>query len=168
MNQTVKQELKSPEISNKLLARFMGWTYDYSGIHWAVPTTDNLIPESENYRSGTRLLDGELMFHKSWDWLIPVIEKISKLNLPDPDGSSEDWQPFPRTFGMINDENGNFMFRFNRYGLHEAPVLIDAAYSAVVEFLEGYMKTRKAVEYDDCGRPDTDPNFDPRDIDFKL
>lgn len=66
--------------------------------------------------------------------------------LPDPDNCSESWQPFPRTFGMANDDNGYFMFRFNRYGIHEAPVLIDAAYSAVVELLSGLKLRQKGGE----------------------
>lgn len=82
-------------------------------------------------------------YKNSWDNLMPVIEKISKLNIPDPDGVSENFNPYPRTFGMVNDDNGNFMFRFNRFHLHEAPILIDAAYEAVIYFLNNYYETGK-------------------------
>ena len=47
--------------NNKLIAEFMqesseGFNlYDYNGCHYKV---------------------GELMFHTSWDWLMPVVEKI--------------------------------------------------------------------------------------------
>lgn len=61
---------------NKLIANFMGWTYDYSGVKWAVPIEKDLIPKTENYVSGTRLFDNELKFDKNWNWLMAVIDRI--------------------------------------------------------------------------------------------
>lgn len=75
-------------------------------------------------------------YHISWDELMPVVEKISRLNMPDPDGVSETWQPWPRTFGMLNDDTGNPMVRFNRYPVFEATTLIEAVWLAVVYFIE--------------------------------
>ena len=51
--------------NNKLIAEFMqegseGFNlYDYNGCHYKVD---------------------ELMFYDSWDWLMPVVEKIERLN----------------------------------------------------------------------------------------
>lgn len=143
--------MKTNQEANKLIADFMERRYDYL----ACDACDKIDPELDSPETGSRVTkccpksignygktyrpygssSADLKYDTSWDWLMPVIEKISKLNLPDTDGSSEYWQPFPRTFGMTNDDNGNFMFRFNRYCLHEAPNLIDAAYSAVVDFI---------------------------------
>jgi hypothetical protein len=72
-----------------------------------------------------------LKYHYSWDWLMPVIEKISKIEMDDD-------STYPCTFGMINQENGLFMFRFNRYPIFEHSLLITAAYFAVLNYIEHY------------------------------
>lgn len=119
--------------NNKLIAEFMGWSYDYSGIKWAVPITDDLIPESDNYKSGSRLLDEELTFHKNWNWLMPVIEKIANLELKYLNAEGF-FNPYPTTFGQQNDD-GLFVFRLPSHRLHSHQNLIEAAYNAVVEFI---------------------------------
>lgn len=81
--------------------------------------------------------DEDLKYHTSWDWLMPVIDKIS-LHQYD-DKSWEGCPPYndyawPRTFGMIS-EDGKYLFRFNAQPLFEADKLIDAAWQAVVYFI---------------------------------
>lgn len=142
------------EENNQLIAEFMGkacWAPYWNNKQTHYVSYRRTKADCMNLICGSQLLYSmnakpgliPLHYHSDWNWLIPVIEKISKLNLPDPDNCSESWQPFPRTFGMANDDNGYFMFRFNRYGIHEAPVLIDAAYSAVVELLSGLKLRQK-------------------------
>jgi hypothetical protein len=70
-------------------------------------------------------------YDKSWDELIPVIEKISKIPFDGRDTF------YPRTFGMT-DEEGNFMFRFNGHCLFAHKELIKAAYAAVVDLIKTY------------------------------
>lgn len=57
--------------SNEVLAKFMGFTKgpDY----WAPPIELSYLAESM-----ANPLD--LKFHKSWDWLMPVVEKIEGLS----------------------------------------------------------------------------------------
>ena len=43
---------------------------------------------------------------------------------------------------MLNDETGEFMFRFNRCSLYEDKELINAAYSAVCGFIENVIKEK--------------------------
>ena len=71
----------------------------------------------------------DLEYHSSWDWLMPVIEKICFIM------NNEKEFFYPRTFGMTNHE-GDFMFRFNMGGLYTEPKLIDAAFKAVVAFIK--------------------------------
>ena len=82
----------------------------------------------------------------SWDWneLMPVIEKISKLKFKYLN-VEEEFSPYPRTFGMVSEE-GLFMFCFNCGQLFSAETLIEAAWSAVVDFLEQYKDEIKATE----------------------
>lgn len=105
------------ESSNKLIAEFMGMK---QGI-----IVDGLGFYHPN----------ELEYHTSWDWLMPVIEKIASMSLKYRN-VDEYFNPFPQTFGMKNKE-GLSMFRFHVGFLHCNETLIGAAYSAVVEFLEG-------------------------------
>jgi hypothetical protein len=70
-----------------------------------------------------------LTLNSSWDWLMPVIESISKQQFEDGD------RCYPRTFGMIS-EGGQFMFRFNRHQLFSADTLIEAAFNAVIDRLQ--------------------------------
>lgn len=71
-------------------------------------------------------------YKTDWAWLMPVVERICKHKFEDGE------TVYVRTFGMINEDTGAFMVRFNRYGLHEGRDLIDAVYSAVVEFITWY------------------------------
>ena len=73
---------------NKLIAEFMG------GIPSSVPNLINLpqtigessifcVRGSEELPSGTYKVEriNELEYHSSWDWLMPVVEKIYQLGL---------------------------------------------------------------------------------------
>lgn len=101
---------------NELIAEFLGWRKDdwnqwissFNGAHFDV---------------------GELRYNQQWDWLMPVVEKISKMQYEDGE------QSFPRTFGMTSD-NGRMLFRFNRQPLWEKDTLIEVTYLAVVEFIK--------------------------------
>ncbi len=64
--------MKDPKVLNKLIAEFMG-----------VKPVDNWFDGFELYKAGLPFAYGtmgngtdELKFKSSWDWLMPVIEKI--------------------------------------------------------------------------------------------
>lgn len=83
----------------------------------------------------------ELKYHESFDWLMPVVEKIAKIETNDKVYNGEDSyfdSYFPRTFAMINCETREFMVRLNRNPLHQSTSLIEASYKAVVEFIKWY------------------------------
>lgn len=107
-----------------LIAEYLGWKN--RNEYYKVP---NLYPVTDYDTGWTECLPLEMEFNTRWDWLMPVIEKISKEVFKD-GGIS-----YPITFGMINPDNGNYMFRFHRCSLFEAPNLINAAFEAVGEFL---------------------------------
>lgn len=117
--------MKTEEENNRLIAEFMG-------LKW-IKQSDNIFP-SGHYEKGEDWYGIDFInYATSWDWLMPVIEKISRIEY----GRSEDGidTAYPRTFGMLNND-GKPMFRINRYGLHEAQTLIEAAYEGVIEFIE--------------------------------
>jgi hypothetical protein len=56
--------------NNKLIAEFMGVK--------AISRASNTM-----YYEGNESLGIELMYHKSWDWLMPVVEKIKCTDLSE-------------------------------------------------------------------------------------
>lgn len=58
--------------NNKLIAEFMGARYNQIFGVW----TSDIIPLN-NY--GNPSSTQQLKYHKSWDWLMPLVEKIEKL-----------------------------------------------------------------------------------------
>ena len=60
---------------NKLIAEFMG--FQKTNIGW-YDSEETMPPLSNTYDSNT-FDEHELAFHKSWDWLMPVVEKIESL-----------------------------------------------------------------------------------------
>jgi hypothetical protein len=116
---------------HELIAEFMGW-----GI-------DNSFPDKNHvYRLHGRIeTKNTFKFHESWDWLMPVVEKIAKIVTPENEiihnGDESRFDSFyPRTFGMLNAETKQFMVRINRFPLYQADTLIDAAYQSVVDFIK--------------------------------
>lgn len=101
---------------NKLIAEFMGWEYNSTGF-WEETIFD---------------FHKELKFHSSWDWLMPVVEKI--------------W--------MII-ENRESLFYFNtEFDTEKEHTVYSSRYTgnnkedcwlAVIEFIKWYNKQGKEV-----------------------
>jgi len=111
---------------NKMIAEFM-----------KIPYCDRCASECEMYKFGEGVYYNpyQMRYPSSWDWLMPVIEKIAKFQFGDIHTHQD--AGYPRTFGMISPE-GKFMVRLNRCALFEADTLIEAAYLAVVDFITWY------------------------------
>jgi hypothetical protein len=113
--------------NNKAIANFMGVKIGEDGYSWRPGCTEPLQERHLNY-------------HASWGWLMPVIEKISRIEVErkvnEDTGETIVWTHYPVTFGMLDSETGRPMFRFYASGLFEADTLIEAAYEAVVDFVK--------------------------------
>ena len=113
--------------------------YDSYGQQVPCYWTDNDLYRTPTFGSPDKSLKNFLdasEYQTSWAWLMPVIEKISISEYDDGE------KMYPRTFGMQNEDTGQFMFRFNRQQLFEADTLIEAAYNAVISYLRGYQADR--------------------------
>jgi hypothetical protein len=140
---------------NKLIAEFMGFEEKDAEINVPHPAGSGLIrtcyvdgykywryAEDENKNETT------IHYHTSWDWLMPVLLKISDIHYPDywngrqPDDVGE-WDncAYPRTFGM-RDKDGNYMVRLNANVLFSAPTLIEATWLAVTNFITDYNQNK--------------------------
>lgn len=101
--------------SNRLIARFIGWEEQTD------PTERWLGSFRDNYGKLWKNTEKEpLLFHTSWDWLIPVVEKI--LN---------------KGYTM---EGVNLTAKIR---LHLSTPSLLFTYNAVVEFIKWYNKQNK-------------------------
>lgn len=96
---------------NELIAEFMGIPQmnDYKGVMWDIERTGEQIYS---------VRPDELRYHSSWDWLMPVVQKIYAL-----------YDEF--NFTTIDQENRflNVLDLYVRYP-------ISTTYHAVVEFIK--------------------------------
>ena len=126
--------------NNKLIAEFMGDYFD-TGLEPAYYI---------RYNKEYKIEDSQ--FHKSWDWLMPVVEKIESLDLKE---YGYQWEGID---GKTEYNNGSICveieqdrcwiymnlsldpfhtFNEKSRGV-EFPTKIEATYAAVVEFIEYY------------------------------
>lgn len=133
---------------NKLIAEFMGynlvipsmrrypnnWKTSYWERNYDIEkhTTDHVLCEENG-----------LKYHSSWDWLMPVVEKIEKLSTIsfeckyyDPDYKREDYEV--KSFYFIysfSSQNKKFIANSNNK--------LEAYWLAVVEFIKYYNSCQK-------------------------
>jgi len=121
---------------NELIAVFMGFSCCDTGQDrfWNPPSQPQATVNDWEYH--TNHLDD---FRTSWDWLMPVVEKISQIRCA-PDSEVDHDCFYLRTFGMLNATTNKPMVRLNRCPVFEADTLIEATYLAVVDFIKSYNK----------------------------
>jgi hypothetical protein len=67
--------------NNRLIAEFMGLLKGtHSGLppYWVIPTEDNC--QGEAVMLHELIKEEDLKYHSSWDWLMPVVGKITSTN----------------------------------------------------------------------------------------
>lgn len=151
---TRKEEIRG---SNALIAEFLGgkirraWTindsvcYIWTGVF--VKEWEALIGlPTRNEAKESHILIDQLHFHDSWDWLMPVVEEISRMECERRrDEDDKKWIIFtycPTTFGMLA-ESGQVRVRFYAHSEHLADNLIKATWDAVVDFIKSYNKQKQ-------------------------
>lgn len=150
MNSAEKTQLTIPQVSGSaLIAEFMGIkeiqsTYNSYGKECPFWYTRYLTYRTGSYGEPNKSFDQFLedaKFKTSWDWLMPVLEKIVKT--PIGDGIEYVKYPNLRTFGMINENTGNVMVRINGSQVFESTQLIEATYDAVIDFLKWWSSAER-------------------------
>ena len=67
--------------NNKLIAEFLGW--EKSEMKLFVPTVSTVYRTIEYYNGekvvGSFTHPSSMKFHKSWDWLMPIVEKVESM-----------------------------------------------------------------------------------------
>jgi hypothetical protein len=128
---------------NRIIAHFMNYFYIKDFDTYSIPEQERLKVDSfsYSYEFSDIFKSKELKFHLSYDWLMPVIEKIENLNL-DEFGLGE-------FVSNISNRQG-FYCEFRLRNSYETKISdsfgdskIDAIYNAVIEFINWYNETFK-------------------------
>ncbi len=123
--------------SNKLIAEFMGavGTPKYNPTEWDVYITGCLDVDSDDEKAQHFYTPDEMKYHKEWNWLMPVVEKIN------------DTERYEVCIGdchchITDTENDNFKVRALTLSL-QGKTTIEATYQAVVEFIKWYDQNKE-------------------------
>ena len=104
--------------NNKLIAEFMGLETPFNEISDATLYTYKGIEEASAITFVVDVELHEMRYHLSWDWLMPVVEKIKILVMEDDSDelyNSEEWDNITHTLVQIE---------------------IKSVYQAVLEFIK--------------------------------
>ena len=128
---------------NKIIAEFMGYKLMpcNNGKAWdigkSIPSKDHLLPIQGVLHTGN-----ELKFYTSWDWLMPVVEKIEMISKYDIqsiyDERSEFMGWYPDIFSMYPKDNICDFLSDLRF-----KTKLEATYKAVVEFIKWYNQNKE-------------------------
>jgi hypothetical protein len=108
---------------NKLIAEFMGYelvgnTYSKNnGMHWFI----------------------EPQYHESWDWLMPVVEKIECTTIDNDDNSDNFFNVMIEVF-ECNINGGDICI------CKSGNTKLEATYKAVVEFINQYNEENESKD----------------------
>lgn len=128
---------------NELIAKFMGGKFTLVRSH--TPNVEfKKHPRQDRNFNSLSMHPKLLSYHKSFDWLMPVVEKIETIQLPTPSmipvrikiaGNS------CRIFkGEWNDNPEGFISYVSYYGNEQQYSKREAIYLAVIDFIKFYNK----------------------------
>lgn len=120
---------------NKLIAEFMGAEIkdDTYCFHLGNPS-HSIQVEQMYFEPITRLY-----YHSSWDWLMPVIQKIAELKYP----ISLYFSHIQNTTSIHRVNNPYYLVRKSE--TRRTTPAIEVAYKAVIEFIDEYNKSTQHV-----------------------
>ena len=120
------------EENNRLIAIFMGMNQGIpTDTRWKNDWFEELKPDGNDFQSGRR--HEYLLFHTSWDWLIPVVEKIESL------GYTVNISRITTSISeMVNEET---MFSWVCGDISKK---LEITYNTVVQFIEWYNEQTKS------------------------
>jgi hypothetical protein len=124
-----RRDMAFTKESNKLIADFMGAKYD-KDTSFPMHSDDLWLPIHGvcNFNS----MNGKcLRYHSSWDWLMPVVEKIEGIEIFRVDDEFVNWKVYINTTMCTISGKKDFVVDSN--GCKKTMV-----YQAVVQFIEWY------------------------------
>lgn len=106
--------------NNKLIADFMSWPI-HEGFSYITPFSQCYLSTGAGICETTIFRFEELLFNKSWDWIIPVVKKIHVVEQP---------HLFDNEAIDVIDDVDEALSHLN----------LDDIYKAIVEFIKWYNK----------------------------
>jgi hypothetical protein len=99
---------------------------------------NKLIAEFMNLPSNNT--SEELQYHLSWDWIIPVVEKINQSN-------KIDYYKHRFTMGFLEEYQGyycrfNHVIKHKEFSIGKCKSQIEAVYKVVVQFIKWYNQNK--------------------------
>lgn len=122
--------------NNKLIAEFMGYAL-YEGYSYRVPHYDSYVGVDGNMHETPIHHIHSLKFHTSWDWLIPIVEKIESIIFDE--NNSFNVTIGSSIYCVIQDSNGECYDM--TYDGEESKLAV--VYKAVVEFIKWYNENKE-------------------------
>jgi hypothetical protein len=116
--------------SNKLIAEFMGavGTPMYNPTEWDIYITGYLDVDSNDEKAQHFYTPSEMKYHTSWDWLMPLIEKIEILGYR----FEKNYQPIDKDWQCLIVKGNDILYQeFSNNSL-------DASYYVVSNFINDY------------------------------
>tara|TARA_R110000787_G_scaffold81594_1_gene176835 strand:+ start:1679 stop:2098 length:420 start_codon:yes stop_codon:yes gene_type:complete len=134
------------EETNKLIAEFMGFTKEKNLGYY--DNNMNMAQVVYDVQNGNCF--DELLFDKSWDWLMPVVEKIENLSygkwyvhIQGNSVSIEDGNDSPIWDYHVNSHSPTLsLFSTSLFSENKNNTPIASLYKAVVEFIKYYNKIK--------------------------
>lgn len=130
-------EVKAKQETDKLIAAFLGVTPDEKGFYNGYELHKAGLPFSYGAEgNGT----DDLKFNRSWDWLMPIVDKVEGLSLSDQHHSFYVGISSVSTSVYVRDKQNN------PTQIEAIPVTnskIEATYRAVVQFIQYYNQQSK-------------------------
>ena len=128
--------MTTTETNNKLIAEFMGYklTPCNNGLAWdigkSIPSHEHLFPLQGVLHTGN-----ELNFHTSWNWLMPVVEKIESFE-DENRCAKYNVNMLQCWVEIINNDTSEEIVEAE--GINK----LQATYHAVIEFIKWYDKNK--------------------------
>ena len=122
--------------TNKLIAEFMG--FQSTSIGWYDNEEVLNLPHTNDNTFDM------ILFHTSWEWLMPVVEKIESMEIDNVEYLSFSKNNFCVEIksGFCQVISGDFLTKFDSFNRHSGSKH-EATYKAVVEFINWYNEQQK-------------------------
>ena len=125
--------------NNKILAQFEKEQYSFLG--WVLPDRARMVEVKINIWEESEIFkDSELLYHSSWDWLMPVAKKIDTIVFGLMVGGKLENKSPDETLLKITGKDSNIIFHQGRLFVSSD---IEEAYNACVEFIKWYNEQSK-------------------------
>ena len=140
----------STEEKNEVIAVFDGLIKQPKGVNYNLDSWYKPDPDDKRKKGQWIAYTHQLKYHSSWDWLMPVVEKIENIKhigidvvyLKIEGNQCQIWtyfdvKEFLRLTGDDKNEGNKFKVRYS------AKTKIEATYNAVFEFIQWYTSQTK-------------------------